>query len=353
MRMTWMRWAIGVGLAIAMAVPACAAVPFWGAKESSPAGTPSAALKPGQWIWGGDDKGMGPMVVVVSLTEQRAYVYRNGVLVALTTVSTGKPGHETPVGVFTILQKDKDHRSSTYNNAPMPYQQRLTWDGVALHAGGLPGYPESHGCIHLPSAFAEKLFGATNMGMTVVVAREGASHSSMVHPTMLAPVDAKGGTAFQTAPLAPGEHFRWNPEAAPAGPVSMILSLSDKRLVVLRNGTEIGRVRIELRNPQLASGTHAYVMRDDFMEGHFPQFPGGKAPKWMAVGVPGHEGSNGQMLDREAIDNVVVPREFAEKVMPLLVPGAVLVSTESRILPESTGRRQTIIDSNPPDAPAR
>ena len=235
----------------------------------------------------------------------------------------------------------------------MPYQQRLTWDGVALHAGGLPGYPESHGCIHLPSAFAEKLFSATNLGMTVVVAREGASHASMVHPTMLAPVDAKGGTAFQAAPLAPGEHFRWNPEAAPAGPVSMILSLSDKRLVVLRNGTEIGRVRIELRNPQLASGTHAYVMRDDFMEGHFPQFPGGKAPKWMAVGIPGHEASSGQMLDHEAIDNVVVPREFAEKVMPLLVPGAVRVSTESRILPESGGRRQTIIDSNPPDASAQ
>ena len=235
----------------------------------------------------------------------------------------------------------------------MPYQQRLTWDGVALHAGGLPGYPESHGCIHLPSAFAEKLFSATNLGMTVVVAREGASHASMVHPTMLAPVDAKGGTAFQAAPLAPGEHFRWNPEAAPAGPVSMILSLSDKRLVVLRNGTEIGRARIELRNPHLASGTHAYVMRDDFMEGQFPQFPGGKAPKWMAVGIPGHEASSGQMLNREAIDNVVVPREFAEKVMPLLVPGAVRVSTESRILPESGGRRQTIIDSNPPDASAQ
>ena len=344
------RWILAASLGIAMAGSVSAAVPFWGAKESSPAGTPSSALKPGQWIWGGDNKAMGPMVVVVSLTEQRAYVYRNGLLVALTTVSTGKPGHATPVGVFTILQKDKDHRSSTYNNAPMPYQQRLTWDGIALHAGGLPGYPESHGCVHLPSAFAEKLFGATNMGMTVVVAKEGASHSSMVHPTILAPVDAKTGAAVQAAPLAPGEHYRWTPELAPEGPVSLVLSLTDKRLVVLRNGTEIGRVRVELRNPQLASGTHAYVMSNEFMDGHFAQFPGGKAPKWMAVGVPGHEDSNGVVLDREAIDNVVVPREFAEKVMPLLVPGTVLVSTESRILPATTGKHQTVIDSNPPDA---
>ncbi|MET0232384.1 MAG: L,D-transpeptidase family protein, partial [Rhodanobacteraceae bacterium] len=125
------------------------AVPFWGARESASADTPPADLKPGEWIWGGDNKAMGPMAVIVSITGQRAYVYRNGVLVAVSTVSTGKPGHETPTGVFTILQKDKDHTSKKYNNAPMPWQERLTWDGIALHAGGLPGYPESHGCVHL------------------------------------------------------------------------------------------------------------------------------------------------------------------------------------------------------------
>src|SRR6201991_4168822 len=87
------------------------AVPFWGARESSSADTPPADLKPGDWIWGGDNKAMGPMAVIVSITEQRAYVYRNGILVAVSTVSTGKPGHATPTGVFTILQKDKDHTS--------------------------------------------------------------------------------------------------------------------------------------------------------------------------------------------------------------------------------------------------
>src|SRR6185503_12097277 len=107
---------------------------------------------------------------------QRAYVYRNGVLIAVSSVSTGKPGHETPTGVFTILQKDKDHHSNLYNNAPMPYQQRLTMGGVALHAGGLPGYPESHGCIHLPTQFAKELFAITNLGVTVVVEGNAQDH---------------------------------------------------------------------------------------------------------------------------------------------------------------------------------
>ena len=106
------RLVLALSLALALAPSVAVAVPFWGAPQSSPADTPPSQLKPGEWIWGGDDKALGPMAVVVSLTEQRAYAYRNGILVAVSTVSTGKPGHETPTGVFTILQKDKDHHSS-------------------------------------------------------------------------------------------------------------------------------------------------------------------------------------------------------------------------------------------------
>ena len=166
------------------------AMPFWGAKDSSPAGTAPAALKPGEFVWDPGVAPEGPIVVVVSLTEQRAYVYRNGVEIGYTTVSTGKPGHETPTGIFTILQKDKEHHSSKYNDAAMPYQERLTWDGVALHAGGLPGYPSSHGCVHLPSQFAEDLFGASHMGMTVVIVNDKTAPSDVDHPAALAPVDA-------------------------------------------------------------------------------------------------------------------------------------------------------------------
>ena len=141
-----------------------------------------AGMKPGEFFWDLERAPQGPVVIIVSLPAQRLNVYRNGELVAVSTTSTGKPGHETPTGVFTILQKDKDHHSSIYNNASMPYTERLTWSGVALHAGNLPGYPTSHGCVHLPLAFAKDLFGITGLGTTVIIAdrplRPGRSPSS-------------------------------------------------------------------------------------------------------------------------------------------------------------------------------
>ena len=116
-----------------------------------------------------------PMLVVVDLASQRLVAYRGGEPVAASPVSTGKPGHGTPRGVFTILQKRSFHRSNLYSNAPMPFMQRLTWQGVALHAGDLPGYPASHGCIRLPHDFARKLFAQTRTGMTVMVVGAPAS----------------------------------------------------------------------------------------------------------------------------------------------------------------------------------
>ena len=150
-------------------------------------------LNPGQFIWKGDAVPSGPIVVVVSLPEQKAYVYRNGICIGVSTASTGKPGHSTPMGVFMVLQKDKDHNSKTYNNAAMPYTERLTWDGIALHAGGLPGYPSSHGCIHLPSEFARRLFEVSPMGMTVVIANQQNDPTEVVHPAALSPVEARKG----------------------------------------------------------------------------------------------------------------------------------------------------------------
>src|ERR1700754_4548970 len=186
------RLLVGIALSITPASSAFESAPIWDAKASSPAVTPPSALKPGEWIWGGRGASPGPMAVIVSLTEQKAYAYRNGILIGVTTVSTGKKGHETPTGVFTILQKDKDHHSKKYDNAPMPYQQRLTWDGVALHAGGLPGYPESHGCVHLPMGFAKALFGITKLGATVVVQGSAADHIRTTDSSLLLPLDAQG-----------------------------------------------------------------------------------------------------------------------------------------------------------------
>jgi lipoprotein-anchoring transpeptidase ErfK/SrfK len=109
--------------------------------------------------------------IVVSIPLQKAYVFRGSELVATSRVSTGKRGHATPTGRFTILQKKVKHRSNRYANAPMPYMQRLTWSGIALHAGHVPGYPASHGCIRLPRSFAKKLYGMTNHATVVTVTR--------------------------------------------------------------------------------------------------------------------------------------------------------------------------------------
>lgn len=108
-------------------------------------------------------------LIVVSKASQTMFVFSNGTLWASTPISTGKRRHETPSGVFPILQKRKFHRSNIYSNAPMPYMQRLTWDGIALHAGRVPGYAASHGCVRMPHAFAQALFKLTNASATTVV----------------------------------------------------------------------------------------------------------------------------------------------------------------------------------------
>jgi lipoprotein-anchoring transpeptidase ErfK/SrfK len=121
-----------------------------------PPPTPAEALESG-------------VLIVVSLPTQRMFVFRKGELWDVSKVSTGKRGHETPEGIFPILQKKVMHHSNLYDDAPMPYMQRLTWGGVALHAGRVPGYPASHGCIRLPASFAKKLYGITRFNSTVVI----------------------------------------------------------------------------------------------------------------------------------------------------------------------------------------
>ncbi len=163
--------ASGLGLALTIAAPATA-------QQVVASGTSEVLLRNGQWTWiedaayqkiGGNGPDLGTVSIIVSLPGQIAYVYRDGVLIAASTVSTGKRGKSTPPGEFTILQKRVHHRSNLYSNAPMPFMQRLTWDGIALHAGSLPGYPASHGCIRFPREFAKRLYEITEMGTAVSV----------------------------------------------------------------------------------------------------------------------------------------------------------------------------------------
>lgn len=131
-------------------------------------------------------KPVGPIIVAISIENQTLKLYDQNGLFAESPVSTGMSGHSTPMGVFSVIQKNKYHRSNIYSGAPMPYMQRITWSGVAMHAGVLPGYPASHGCIRMPMNFAMRMWGWTRMGARVVITPGEVSPSDISHPLLIA-----------------------------------------------------------------------------------------------------------------------------------------------------------------------
>jgi hypothetical protein len=162
-----------------------------------------------------------PMMAIVSLSDQRITVYDSVGRISQAPVSTGSAGYETPAGIFSIVQKNEFHQSNLYEDGEMPFMQRITWTGIALHAGVLPGHPASHGCIRLPMAFAESLFGVTQLGMRVILVRDDMAPSDISHPALfkskpvpkgLAPTvpqgrrqSPKGGAATERVAYSPAE----------------------------------------------------------------------------------------------------------------------------------------------------
>src|SRR4029078_10194232 len=125
--------------------------------------------------------------IIISIADQRISLYEKEALIAQSTVSTGVKGHPTPLGVFSVISKKKWHRSNIYSDAPMPYMQRITWSGIALHAGKLPGYPASHGCIRLPEHFATRLWALSKIGARVIIARDEVAPVAIAHPRLPVP----------------------------------------------------------------------------------------------------------------------------------------------------------------------
>ncbi|HXF55226.1 MAG TPA: L,D-transpeptidase [Hyphomicrobiaceae bacterium] len=163
------------------------------------------------------------LIAVVSLADQRIWVYGGGGLLATAPVSTGMAGYRTPTGVFSVLQKKRWHRSNIYSNAPMPYMQRLTWSGIALHAGVLPGYPASHGCIRLPPGFAQQLWGMTRLGARVVVAPHRTTVVEIAHPNLPVPTMTPAEPAATTDEVA--ELGTMGSEPADGDPPSRLVAL--------------------------------------------------------------------------------------------------------------------------------
>lgn len=317
---------------------------FWGAKQARPIETPRDSLKKGEFTWAPQLAPVGPILVTVSLDEQMAYTYRNGVLIGVATASTGKKGHETPTGVFHTSLKDAKHHSSKYNNASMPFTQRFTSSGIALHAGGLPGYPSSHGCVHLPSEYARLLFVEAPMGMTVMVTNKTKFPESVDHPAFLSPVTADGKIQ-DLERLTDKETYRWNPELSAAGPVSILISRADKRLVVIRNGKEIGRCKISIVNEKDSIGTYVYVAHE---KNNTANQVNSKSIHWLSCELSDANYGSGSHGDQKTqLGRIKIPDAFLQQIQSVMLEGTTMIITDASILRKTTGKGMAVISSHP------
>ena len=244
----------------------------------------------------------GPLQIVISIGDQKISVYSGDALVARSAVSTGVPDHPTPMGVFTVIQKQRWHRSNLYSDAPMPYMQRITWSGVALHAGVLPGHPASHGCIRLTEEFAIRLWQLTKLGNRVIIARNDVAPVDISHPQLFAqrrkpeisapaamraetsrsaeaaivpsadgfvePVKAVERAVDPTAapeprkteqPASLGSDAQAKPPAAKVEPISVFISRKQGKLFVRQGFDPLFETAVTIRDPDRPLGTHVFT----------------------------------------------------------------------------------------------
>lgn len=276
-------------------------------------------LKPGEFTWHPDRSPDGPVAIVVSIPDQRVHVYRNGIRIAVSTCSTGKAGHATPTGVFTILQKDKNHHSSTYNNAPMPNMNRITWNGVALHAGNLPGYPASHGCIRLPMKFSELLFGITHVGTPVIVAGSHADPTDVVHPGLVLAEDAE--REFETVKAGLEKKvLPWQASVTPAyGPTAIVASSADKTVTILASGEIVAQGTATIVDPTKPLGSHVFILTGTSSNG-------ARGLSWHGIS----HSATGYADPSEAsvLRRVLASQDIQNAVRERMHPGMVFVTTD-------------------------
>jgi hypothetical protein len=283
-------------------------------------------LKPGEYVWAPELAPAGPALAIVNLETQRLVLFRDGLPIAASTVSSGSKGHETPTGVFQILQKHAEHYSSTYNNAPMPNMQRLTWQGVALHAGNLPGYPASHGCVRLPHTFSELLFGATQTGMTVVIT----SHPHVPYHAEEPDVDMDSAATHNLRKSITNAPFEWN--AKPSDDIaSVIISKADHRAIVVRDGHQIGSAPVYVHG-QL-HGAMAYVLESWDSKGMH----------WIKVQLSGS--GRGMEVGANEGEHFDAPANFRHHLHSVLRPGSVIVVTPATLRSGSPDMKETVIDA--------
>ncbi len=300
-------------------------------------------LKPGEFIWKPEASPDGPVVLIVSIPEQRLHVYRGGVEIGVSTCSTGRPGHRTPTGVFTILEKQRAHVSSIYKGAQMPNMERLTWGGIAIHAGNLPGYPASHGRIRLPMKFSALLYEVTHVGVVVIIADERTQPESVVHPGLMlssvAEIEARRLAEVVAKKPRPGD---W--ETSVKYPVSSVLvSRTDGKAYVTHDGRLIGAYPARIAERSKRIGTHVYTLLG-------PSADGGSL-LWMAFGI-GKSPREAHIVKWQgdaALGRVSLQDLQARDVAQAFHPGTTLMLTDAPapVATRATGKGFSVIASEP------
>lgn len=288
-------------------------------------------LKPGEFTWHPERSPKGPVSVVVSIPQQRVHVYRNGIRIAASTCSTGKPGHETPTGVFVVLEKDKHHKSSTYSGAPMPNMNRLTWSGIALHAGNLPGYPASHGCVRLPMAFSERLFGVTHMGTPVIIAGSHSDPWEITHPGMVLSAYAEHEFEHVVAGLEGKKHPADWTEAESFPITTVIASSGNHEIELIENDRVVARSKLTLKGGKLDS--HVFVLNGAHDDS--------KGMHWTAISHHSDEAGFGR--EEDIIKRISADKAFVDAMRKSMHPGMVLVTTDAPLHPDSRSGKDFVV----------
>jgi lipoprotein-anchoring transpeptidase ErfK/SrfK len=337
-------------------------------------------------------KAKGLLSVVISIDKQRLTLYSDGQPIAHSRVSTGVPGHPTPTGVFSIIQKDRWHRSNIYYNAPMYFMQRITWSGVAMHEGVVPNSPASHGCIRLPGAFARQMWGITKLGVRVIITHGEVAPVTISNERLFAikrePAEPKGeaqanspetvggasnafglaqlsaakrdgqatNTVLVSKPLAPAldamayalgtPRETTGPELKPAepkplkpGPISVFISRKEGKLFVRKGFEPVFDAPVTFEEPNRPVGTHVFTalaVNDD-----------NTTLRWNVVSMPGarpepvKKSVKGKRLESpaapvvgpasnasEALGRVTIPPDALERISELMSPGASLIISD-------------------------
>jgi hypothetical protein len=293
-------------------------------------------LKPGQFTWHPDRSPDGPVAIIVSIPDQLVSVYRNGIRIGISTCSTGRPGHLTPTGVFTILQKQVDHHSNIYDGASMPDMERLTWGGIALHVGGLPGYPSSHGCVHLPRAFSDKLYAITHVGTAVIIADATTEPQAIVHPGLVLTTGAeeeidtalKGISARSLPPLDAAQ--------GDSGALSILVSGADRSFVIMLNGDTIASGPVTITDPATPLGSHVLVF----------SAVAGSGLQWHAVAYVAGKEAPPQQHAADVLPRIQVDAAGQKAIADHLHPGAILITTDLPLSPDRQSGKDLVVISS-------